>query len=161
MIIEYKLENGVLVAYPAGQSSLILEPTSDNSFNYIGVEASLVFKSDDEGNYDLAIHTQGGSDLEFKRLPPFNPSLESLTDYTGRFFSEELETYYTLTVKDSALTALHRNMEDIILSPTDIDTFGGSVFFMSEVAFKRNAKGNIYAFTVSNGRTKGILFELQ
>ena len=113
MVIEYKLEDGVLVAYPTGQSSLKLEPTSKNSFNYIGVEASLVLNSDEEGNYNLATHTQGGSDLEFIRLPPFDPSLESLADYTGKYFSEELETFYTLTVKDSSLTALHRNMEDI------------------------------------------------
>lgn len=158
MVIEYKLEDGALVAYPTGQSSLKLEPTSENSFNYIGVEASLVFNSDEQGNYNLATHTQGGSDLEFKRLPPFDPSLELLADYTGKYFSEELETFYTLTVKDSSLTALHRNMEDIKLSPTDIDTFSGSIYFMGEVAFKRNAKGNIYAFTIANGRTKGILF---
>ena len=50
-------------------------------------------------------------------------------------------------------------MKDIKLSPTDIDTFSGSIYFMGEVAFKRNANREIYAFTISNGRTKGVLFE--
>ena len=161
LIIEYKLEDGSLVAYPTGQSSLKLEPTSETSFDYVGVPASIVFNSDDDGNYNSATHTQGGSDIELTKLPPFDPNPEALADYTGRYFSEELETFYTISVKDSALIASHRNMEDIDLTPGDVDSFSGSVFFMGEVAFIRNSKGMVTAMTVSNGRTKGILFERQ
>jgi len=161
MIIEYKLEDGVLVAYPSGQSSLNLVPTSENAFDYSGIEASVVFESDDNGDYNLSTHTQGGTDLEFKRMAPFNSTFESLGDYTGRYFSEELETFYSLTVKDSMLTAMHRNMEDITLFPTAWDVFDGDVNFIGEVAFKRDAKGDVYALTISNGRTQGILFERQ
>ncbi len=160
-VIEFKLEDGQLVAYPVGQSSLKMEPTSENSFDYIGVEASIVFEGDGEGNFNKAVHTQGGSDMEFERFPPFDPSPEQMEEYTGRFFSEELETYYSITVKDSALTAEHRNMEDIKLTPVEEDSFNGSAFFLREVAFQRDNRGNVNAFIVSNGRTKGILFQRQ
>jgi hypothetical protein len=157
--MEFKLEEGVLFASPTGQPDLQLKPVSDTSFNYIGVEASLVFHADEEGNYTRAIHTQGGSDYEFVRFPPFDPSLEELAEYTGSYFSEELETYYTLTVKDSVLTARHRNMEDITLTPAEEDSFTGSVYFMGDVAFQRNEQRDVVAFTISSGRTKGVLFE--
>ena len=161
LIIEYKLEKGQLVAYPTGQSSLKLKPTSENSFDYIGVEATIQFNSDDEGEFKSATHTQGGSDIELAKLPPFNPSLEELVEYTGTYFSEELETFYRIAVEDSTLTALHRNMENIKLTPANVDSFSGSVFFIGEMAFQRNDEGVIDAFTVSNGRTKGILFKRQ
>ena len=158
LTIEFKLEDGQLVAYPVGQSSLKMKPTSETSFNYVGIEASIQFVANQEGEYTSATHTQGGSNIEFSRLPPFNPSMEELAEYTGRYFSEELETFYNIVIKDSTLIANHRNMEVITLTPADTDGFSGDIFFLNEVEFKRNSAGNIEGLTVSNGRTKGILF---
>jgi CubicO group peptidase (beta-lactamase class C family) len=161
LVIEYMLEDGSLVAHPTGQSPLPLEPISDTTFQYSGIDASVVFHSDADGNYTNATHTQGGSDLVLIKMPPFDPSPEALAEYSGRYFSEELETFYTLTVKDSVLTAMHRNLEDIELTPVKPDHFNGSIYFIGELAFERNASGAVAAFTVSNGRTKGVLFERQ
>ena len=161
LIIEYKLEDGILVAYPTGQSSLKLTPKSDSTFVYEKIDASLVFHASVESKSSSARHTQNGNDYELTRIPDFNPSFTDLEDYTGKYFCEELETFYTILVKDSSLFAVHRNLKDIKLSPTEDDTFRGDVFFMGEVAFKKSEKGDINAFTVSNGRTKGIYFQRQ
>ena len=104
---------------------------------------------------------QGGSDFELVRIPDFDPSLEELEMYTGKFYCDELETFYTLKIKDSSLIAEHRNLKSIKLEPTEDNTFSGDIFFMSEVAFKKDENGSISAFTVGNGRTKGILFTKQ
>jgi len=161
LIIEYKVEDDLLVAYPIGQSSIKLKATSDTTFKYTGVNASLLFKVNEEGECTGAIHTQNGSDLDLDKLPPFEPSIDELNDYIGTFFSKELTTFYTLVVKDSSLIAEHRNLKDIKLTPNAKDTFTGDVYFMTEVSFKRNSNGSIFAFTVSNGRTKNIFFEKQ
>ncbi len=161
LVIEYILEDGNLVAHPTGQSPLPLEPTTDTSFQYRGIEASVVFHPDAEGKYTRATHTQGGSDILLTRMPDYDPSPEALAEYSGKYFSEELETFYTLTVKDSLLIAQHRNLEDIELIPGKADHFNGNVFFFGEIAFERNNGGEVTAFTVSNGRTKGVLFERQ
>ena len=60
---------------------------------------------------------------------------------------------------DGALVARHRNMEDIALNPTEKDAFGTKLPFMSEVLFQRDDQGTITAFQVSNGRTRGVIFE--
>lgn len=159
LIIEYKLEDENLVAYPSGQSSRKLKPTSDSTFSYEGVEASVLFHLLKDGKSDEAVHTQGGSDLILHRLAPFDPPMNELQKYTGKYFSDELETFYTIVVKDSTLMAEHRNLKNIKLSPTEDDTFSGDVFFMGEVEFKKDKNGNVNAFTVSNGRTKGIYFQ--
>jgi len=161
LVIEYKLEDGQLVAYPTGQSSLSLKPTTDSTFDYQGVEASILFKMEDDGTCNSAVHTQGGNDLTLVKLDPFDPSISELQLYTGRYFSEELETYYNVLVKDSVLIATHRNLKDIKLDVTEEDVFSSDVFFISELVFTRNSTGQVEGFTVSNGRTKGIVFKRQ
>ncbi|MEJ2162218.1 MAG: hypothetical protein P8X60_02560, partial [Robiginitalea sp.] len=159
LIIEFKLEDGALTAYPAGQSSLGLEPLAPDSLAYQGVDASIAFKADTSGEYIRAIHYQGGNEMILDRLPDYQPAAEALQAFTGRYFSEELETFYEISVKDSILIASHRNMEPIELSAVEEDTFSGDVFFMGEVAFMRGPDGAVISFTVSNGRTKGVQFD--
>ncbi len=161
LVIEYKLEDEALVAYPTGQSSLKLEPISNTNFSYAGIDATVAFSADDNSKSTGAVHTQGGSDIELTKLSPFAPTPLQLEIYTGKYFSEELETFYTIIVKDSAIVAEHRNLKDIILSPVEEDAFSGDVSFMGDIVFKRNTQGIVNAFTVSNGRTKGIYFEKQ
>ena len=161
LVIEYKVEDDKLMAYPTGQSALSLIPTSETTFSYTGIEATIVFSIDDDGKSIGALHTQGGTDYEMEKLPPFDPSLKELKVYEGKYFSEELETFYTIVVKDSAMYAVHKNLKDIKLSPVEDDTFSGDIFFMTEAAFKRDTEGQVNAFSVSNGRTKGVLFNKQ
>jgi len=161
LVIDYKLEKGQLIAYPTGQSALPLQPTSKATFAYDGIVATIVFKLNDDGKSVGALHKQGGKDYEMIKLPPFDPSLEDLKAYEGKYFCDELETFYTIVVKDTAMYAMHRNLKDITFSPIENDTFKGDVFFMNEVAFIRDSNGKINAFSVSNGRTKGIHFKKQ
>jgi CubicO group peptidase (beta-lactamase class C family) len=159
LIIEFKLEDGTLTAYPSGQSSLELNPLAMDSLAYQGIEASIAFKADDSGAYASAIHYQGGNEITLDRLPDYQPDAETLQAFTGRYFSEELETFYEISAKDSLLIASHRNLEPIELSPVEEDNFTGDVFFMGEVTFIRGADGAVIGFTVSNGRTKGVQFD--
>ena len=161
LVIDYKIEEGKLVAYPTGQSALQLEPTSKATFSYKGIKATIVFKLDKDGKSISATHTQGGKDFEMDKLPAFDPSLDDLKKYEGKYFCEELETFYTVIVKDNAMYATHKNLKDIKFTPIEIDAFKGDVSFMNTVEFKRGSKGGVNAFSVSNGRTKGILFKKQ
>jgi len=52
-----------------------------------------------------------------------------------------------------------RNTPDIKLSAIEEDVHQGDVFFIGEVKFIRDEKGNVGSFTVSNGRTRGIRFD--
>jgi hypothetical protein len=161
LVIDYKLEKGKLVAYPTGQSALPLDPTSKATFNYDGVEATIVFKLDDDGKSIGAMHKQGGKEFQMEKLLPFNPSPNVLKTYEGKYFCEELETFYTVIVKDTVMYATHRNLKDIAFSPVENDVFKGDIYFMRNVVFKRDTKGIVNAFSVSNGRTKGVHFKKQ
>lgn len=159
LIVEFKLEDGALTAYPSGQSSLGLDPIAPDSLAYQGIEASIAFKADASGEFTQAIHYQGGSKITLNRLPGYQPEGELLNAFSGRYFSEELETFYEISVRDSLLIASHRNLEPIELSPVEEDSFTGDVFFMQEVTFRRGPDGRVIGFTVSNGRTMGMEFD--
>lgn len=160
LIIEYKLEDGRLVAYPTGQPSLPLVATSDTSFTYEGINATVVFHAQPGKEVNQATHTQGGA-LKLDRLPPFELTTDEMKAYTGRYFCEELETFYTILLKEEQLVAELANSADIELNATEAETFTGSAFFAAEVKFERDETGKITGFKLSNGRTKGIHFMRQ
>ena len=92
-------------------------------------------------------------------MPPYDPVPEELLEYQGRYLSKELETFYTLELRDSILVVLIRNTEPVKLDALKVDLYKGDVFFLSEVKFMRDEAGGVTGFEASNGRTKGIRFE--
>ena len=110
-VIEYKLEDGNLVAHPQGQPSLPLTALSDTSFSYKGVDAQVIFHLGEEG-VNSATHHQGGGKMKMIRMT-YKPGAEVLTDFIGNYYSEELQTLYRFVIKEEKLVAEHMNMDDI------------------------------------------------
>jgi len=161
VVLEYSVVDGVLKMNVEGQPEATLTPLSQSEFKYEGVEASVEFKTDDKGEVTGAVHTQGGQKFELERVAPYEPTVEELQSFPGKYFSKELETFYTLEMRDTTLTLLIRNTEEIELSVLKEDNFKGDIFFIGELVFKRDAGGQVTGFTAANGRTRGIVFEKQ
>ncbi len=161
IVLEFTIEDGVLQGQPTGQDAVALTPESDTTFVNNKFEVKIVFNTAADGTTNAAAFSQGPANYTLERIPPFNPNAEEIQGYTGRYFCDELETFYTLKVVDSTLTATHKNMKDINLTPLEQDSFTTSVFFMQEVSFKRDDSGSVIGFQVANGRTKGIDFVKQ
>ena len=159
IVVEYKLEDGVLIFSVEGQPDAEIKPESDSVFNYPDLEASVKFLDDESGKVINAVHSQGGGEFELIPIEPYDPSVEELEAFTGKFYSKELETFYTLEIKDSTLMLLIRNTKEITLSPLEENSFKGDVFFISEMEFLRDDSGQVNAFKVSNGRTRNIHFK--
>ena len=75
------------------------------------------------------------------------PTPEQLAAYTGRYFSEELETFYTFVVEDDALILQHRRMDDRSLSTAEEHGFA--------------AAGTQIEFTVSDEGQAGELHDVK
>lgn len=83
---------------------------------------------------------------------------EQLEVYIGKYYSDELQAFYTVGVKDEHLVFTHVN------PPTDslLDTDSPDIFSFSgyEMKFIRDKTGGIIGFTFQAGRgVKGIFFE--
>jgi len=79
-------------------------------------------------------------------------------DYTGRYFSEELEAFYSIVVEDDDLVLQHRRWDDIQLTHGSGDGFSGG-FPIASLDFERDESGIVTGFNAGNGRTRDIWFE--
>ena len=80
-----------------------------------------------------------------------------MTQYPGTYWSDELETQYTILIKDGKLVADHVRHGEIALTPLAKDEFKGA-WFMQDVKFVRDDSGRITGMTVGGGRVTAIRF---
>ena len=87
---------------------------------------------------------------------PLSP--EQLTEFEGDYYTEELDTTYTIRVRGDGLVAQHRRHEDIVLTYTD-GHFRGDAWFFPEVHFVREDTENIIGFRLTGNRVRNLYFK--
>ena len=156
----YSVEDGELYAQATGQPRFKLITTSDSTARFEGVEATVTFHFASDGTLDSATHHQGPS-VPMVRVERVELTAEGLTEFAGRYYSEEVETLFELKIEDGKLMAHNIRMEPITLTHRDKDEFSGSASFFGTIAFERSGNGQITGFMASNARTKQVWFKRQ
>jgi CubicO group peptidase (beta-lactamase class C family) len=155
-ILTFDRDGERLFTQATGQPEIDIKATSDSTFTLIGVAANITFHMNEDMTADsLTLHQNGN---HIARKIEWNPSAEELGQYTGTYYSEEISTVYTLIVDNESLTLEHYQMDPIQLNPGTEGEFSGG-FPIGNISFIENNEGEITGFTVSNGRTRGVLFE--
>ncbi len=159
-ILTFSREGDTLYGQATGQGRLEIVPTSDSTFALLAVEASVTFHRNADGEVDAVTLHQGG-DNRATRLADdaeeeWAPTLEDLGAFVGRYFSQEVETFYTVTVEEDRLVLQQRRMDDRNLNPRAVDTFARGAL---EVSFERDRNGKVIGFYMSTGRTREVRFE--
>ena len=153
------LEDGELFVEFDGESRTMARPTSDSTMTLAAADATLTFSFEPDGSVTTGTLVQAGTEMALRRAENAELSEEELEAYAGRYFSDELETFYEVTVEDGALVARHLDMaEPLTLRHTGGGSFSSPVVFLNTIAFERDGNGRVNGFTVSNGRTKGVRF---
>lgn len=160
-VLAFMREGSTLYTQATGQSRIEIVPTSDSTFALTQVEASVTFHRNAEGEVEGATLHQGGQDQHATRLAgdeggPWEPTPDDLAAFEGRYFSEEIETFYTIVLEEERLVARQRRMDDIRLTPGDEDTFSGASLTFS---FERDRNGRVIGFYLANVRTRDVRFE--
>jgi len=88
----------------------------------------------------------------------WSPTTTQIASLAGSYYSEELETVYTLYVENGMLMGRHRRHGTFELQATAPMTFEGPGFFGTAV-FETSAGGLSQTFRVSNGRVLNLLFQ--
>jgi CubicO group peptidase (beta-lactamase class C family) len=156
MLVTVELQSRELRLQVAGQPALPLRPTSMTSFEVVGAPARITFNTKADSTVEGITFHQGG-DHPGKRV--VEKVSVDLSSFAGRYFSEELETFYDLSVEDGKLVIRHRRFGPVPLTHTSGDTFAGTLP-VSQVVFKRDAEGKITGFEAGNGRARGIVFKM-
>lgn len=158
-IISITEEDGQLFAQATGQPKLSLEPLSTTEFSIVGVEAKIAFSAMSNENAELLKLHQGGRIMDAPRVEPFDKSALKLSEFTGRFYSEELSTTYNFSVVGEKLIAQHSRLSDIELNPTKEDMFSGNIWFFGQTEFIRDVNNVIIGCKVSSGRVRNLWFQ--
>jgi CubicO group peptidase (beta-lactamase class C family) len=87
----------------------------------------------------------------------WQPSTTELETYAGDYRSVELQTGYTVTVRNGVLVAEHFRTGEVQLKPVERDRFQGST--LGDVRFRRDAAGTVTSFTANTDRVRGLRFE--
>jgi CubicO group peptidase (beta-lactamase class C family) len=157
MVLSIVNEGGTLHLQVAGQS-MPLTATSDSTFALQAVDAQVTFHRGSEDDLpSLTFHQDG--DHPARRLPDVVEAVD-LTQYEGRYFSAELETFYVLEAGDERLVIRHRRFGTAPLEHSEGDTFTGSLP-VSLMVFERDDTGRVTGFHAGNGRARDVWFERQ
>jgi CubicO group peptidase (beta-lactamase class C family) len=152
-------EGDRLTIQQPGQQPFDLVPTSDSTFVVPDLgDAVITFRRSEEGpveQFSLGDDISGRENPA-QRLP--EPEDVDLRPYLGRYFSEELQVHYTITMKDDDIVLRLPHDWEIALQHLRDDAFGGSGMPV-HVVFERDSLGRIIAFRAGVGRVRGILFE--
>jgi CubicO group peptidase (beta-lactamase class C family) len=155
MLLAVELQGSELRLQIAGQPPLPLRATSMTSFEVVGAPAKITFNTAADGAVEGITFQQGG---DHPGKPVVEKASVDLASFTGRYFSEELETYYDLSVEDGKLVIRHRRFGPVALTHTNGDNFSGTLP-VTQVAFRRDEQGNVTGFDAGNGRARGIIFK--
>lgn len=156
-VLTFARDGDRIYTQATNQPEVNLTATSDSTFSIVGVDASVTFHLNQDATADSITLHQNGDHIARKIEFLLEP--EQMTEFTGRYYSEEIETLYTLVLKDGNLYLRNYQMDnDLALDATNEDTFG-SVFPLTSVHFVRNENGEITGFKASSGRTRDVLFE--
>ncbi|PKD44123.1 serine hydrolase [Rhodohalobacter barkolensis] len=155
-ILTFDREGDRIYTQATNQPEVDLTATSDSTFSLMGVNASVTFHLNEDATADsLTLHQNGN---HIAKKIDFTLAPDEMSEYTGRFYSDEIETTYTIELKDDELVMQHFQLEEeMILDPTHKDQFG-SVMPIQTVEFVRNDEGEITGFNASNGRTRNVFF---
>lgn len=145
-----------------GQPRVQVRPTSDSTFAMAELDAEITFHRDDDGDVEALSVEQRGQTQRARRLEDdqeeaWEPTVDDLREFEGRYFSRELETFYTLEIEDGELRMRQRRMEDGPLDPgEEEDTFSKDGL---QFSFERDRNGKIIGLYVSYGRSRDVRFE--
>ena len=156
-VLAFRRDGDAFYTQATGQPEFPIFPVAENRFELRVVEAEVEFHVEDDGSVERITLHQGGANPATR----IHEDVEevNLADYAGRYFSEEVEAFYTVSLEDGALVLTNRRMEGpIAIAHGSVDHFTGG-FPIVTVDFERDASGAVTGFQVGNGRVRGVQFE--
>ena len=152
------LEDGKLkMAFGPGST---LVPCGNNRFKVLDIPIEINFKlSPINGRFLLQEMDANGKTSIFEAVPAIALTVAELAEYTGIYYSEELDTTYTLALHNDTLMLQRRKFDDRPLRPTFTDEF--LIEDWIGMRFLRSEQQHITGFSIFTDRARNLLFKKQ
>lgn len=148
---------------PESSESKLL-PVGENKFQMLNVAFMIKVSFEILPNKQKVMMVQVNDDdpICSESYDPPEITSELLSSYTGRYYSPELDTHYSLYVQGDSLLmgnqSRHGDFEIRIIREDDLE---GKLGAFSGIKVKRDKKKRILGLLVSNGRVRNLWFEKQ
>jgi len=150
---EIKVENDTL-RFITKNGNTALVPVDEHAFemeidDYVGISFA---------NNQMIITLDDGYQIYTEKYVPANYNAMTLEEFTGRYYSSELNAYYSFFIEEDKLIAKHTRLGDFPLKAIKNDYFIGNKGSFLKVVFVRNSFNDVIGFEVSSSRAKNVLF---
>jgi hypothetical protein len=95
------------------------------------------------------------------KFEPYKINPGELNEFAGRYYSDELSTFYDIDVSGENVIVKHIRNSDLILSVIAKDVFRGNAEWLSVLKFYRDSNGIIKGFRITGNRARNVLFTKQ
>lgn len=163
---QYELRPGFIISITSEEGGLCAEAhelpkshlirTSEREFSLPAMGAKLTFEGDEATSINRLNVNLNGQQMVAPRVKAFDPVSVSAVEFTGDFYSSELNTIYSFSAKGNTLVVKNTRMNDFEMLPTGTDQFSVD---KRRVDFMRGPDGKINGFMFSSGRIKGVVFK--
>lgn len=157
MTLRLEMRNGKLTALFGGGFPLV--PLAKNRFQVLGAPATVTFEGVTDGHPQRMLVLNDGEKeaLVFEYVEvTASPNPAQLVEFAGAYYSEELDTRYTVIVKDEKLAVRRRKFEDVALVPKSADEF--TLADVGTIRFLRDPQKRVSGFEINAGRVRHLLF---
>ena len=171
LVARFFREGDTLYTQLTGQQPVEMRPIGPDRFELVPVDATIVFEAGDPAPGMTLF--QSGQEVHATRVETdesgeeeWEPTPEELEAFTGRFYSDELETFYTLAVEppeegadddEPRLVLRQLRLGEIELRPSKPDTFVTDNGITLE--FERDRAGTVVALYADAGRSRDVWFQ--
>jgi CubicO group peptidase (beta-lactamase class C family) len=155
--VRLEMKDGKLTA--AMGPGLPLVPMTKDRFQVLGAPATVTFEGAANGHPQrmLVLNEGEKEPLVFEYVAASAPpSAAALAEYAGVYYSEELDTRYTVIVRDGKLVVRRRKFEDATLTPKSPDEFATAD--VGGIKFTRDSEKRVDGLEINAGRVRHLRF---
>jgi CubicO group peptidase (beta-lactamase class C family) len=174
MVARFWRDGETLYVQLTGQPAFEMRPTGPARFDLLVVPASIEFEDGDpapgltlfQNGQEVHATRVESEDAEGEEAGIWEPTPEEMEAYTGRFYSDELETFYTVSMErpeedeedgEPRLVLSQLRLGEVPLRPVEPDTFAGGGGITLE--FERDRNGTVVALYANATRTRDVRFQ--
>lgn len=155
--VRLEMKEGKLTAAMGGGFPLV--PLTTDRFRVLGAPATVTFEGLASGHPQRMLVLNDGEKeplaFEYVEASPARTA-SSLAEYAGVYYSEELDTRYTIMVKEEKLVVRRRKFEDTSLTPKSADEFTAAN--AGTIKFLRDDQKRVSGFEINAGRVRHLRF---
>ncbi len=150
---QIKVENDTL-KFITQNGKTALVPVDEQEFEMdIEEYVALTFNAD-----QMIMTLDDGYQIVSDKYIPANYNSKTLEEFNGKYYSPELNAYYTFRTEENTLVANHTRLGDFKLNAIKNDYFLGNKGSFLKVEFLRNKSKDVIGFEVSSSRAKNVQF---